>query len=83
MCTSAGGATLSLLAPLHFDYKLSLFNGPDLMALPGVKQAVNWALGVSRCMHCTAPDKCNQQCGKQCTTRYSYWWRTVSTGYWG
>jgi hypothetical protein len=46
---SAGGATLSLLAPLHFDYKLSLFNGPDLMALPGVKQAVNWALGVSRC----------------------------------
>jgi hypothetical protein len=44
----AGGATLSLLAPLHFDYKLSLFNGPDLMALPGVKQAVNWALGVSR-----------------------------------
>jgi hypothetical protein len=49
---AAGGATLSLLSPLHFDYKLSLFNGPDLMALPGVKQAVDWALGVSLLVCC-------------------------------
>eukprot|EP00882_Tetradesmus_deserticola_P015191 GHRQ01016176.1.p1 GENE.GHRQ01016176.1~~GHRQ01016176.1.p1 ORF type:complete len:457 (+),score=182.70 GHRQ01016176.1:470-1840(+) len=41
-----GGATLSLLAPLHFDAKLRLFNGPDVMALPGVKQAANWAMGL-------------------------------------
>ncbi|WIA39496.1 hypothetical protein OEZ86_005594 [Tetradesmus obliquus] len=41
-----GGATLSLLQPMHLDYSLRLFNGPDMMALPGVKQAVDWAIGM-------------------------------------
>ena len=35
-----GGASVSLLEVPHFDMKLRLFNGPDMMALPGIKDAV-------------------------------------------
>eukprot|EP00878_Enallax_costatus_P009636 GHUV01010067.1.p1 GENE.GHUV01010067.1~~GHUV01010067.1.p1 ORF type:complete len:515 (+),score=110.80 GHUV01010067.1:357-1901(+) len=37
-----GGATVSLLDVPHVDFRLSIFNGPDMMALPGIKFATRW-----------------------------------------
>lgn len=42
-----GGATLSLLGVPHVDFRLVLFGGPDLMALPGVKAATHMIIQVS------------------------------------
>jgi Ca2+-dependent lipid-binding protein len=39
-----GGVTLSLLDVPHFDFKLRLFGGPDVMAFPGVKEATRAAI---------------------------------------
>lgn len=43
-----GGVTISLLEVPHVDFKARLFNGPDVMAFPGVKEAtraaVSWAV---------------------------------------
>jgi hypothetical protein len=39
-----GGVTLSLLDVPHVDFKLRLFNGPDLMAFPGVQDATRAAI---------------------------------------
>lgn len=44
-----GGATVTLLSMPHFDFTLRLFNGPDMMAIPGVSEAIRWAVGVSLC----------------------------------
>ena len=41
-----GGAELSLLEAPHVDFKLRLFGGIDLMAVPGVKDAARWIVGV-------------------------------------
>lgn len=40
-----GGATVSLLSTPHVDFKLHLFNGPDMMALPGVKPIMDLVIG--------------------------------------
>ncbi|KAF8055094.1 SYT1 [Scenedesmus sp. PABB004] len=40
-----GGATVSLLSVPHVDFVLRLFNGPDLMALPGIKEATKFIIG--------------------------------------
>lgn len=43
-----GGVTISLLEIPHVDFKLRLFNGPDVMAFPGVKEVtrgvISWVV---------------------------------------
>lgn len=47
-----GGATISLLDIPHVDAKFRAFGGVDMMALPGIRELVRWAVkvGVAACL---------------------------------
>eukprot|EP00879_Flechtneria_rotunda_P030315 GHRR01032936.1.p1 GENE.GHRR01032936.1~~GHRR01032936.1.p1 ORF type:complete len:358 (+),score=59.35 GHRR01032936.1:742-1815(+) len=40
-----GCATVSVLGIPHIDFRMNLFNGPDVMALPGIKEVTRWVIG--------------------------------------
>lgn len=55
-----GGATVSLLDVPHFDCTVRLFNGPDLMALPGIKEATKFIIEVW--LQCSTAYFCRRAC---------------------
>lgn len=53
-----GGATVSLLDVPHVDFRLSMFNGPDIMALPGIRYATKAVIKVRRQLCCGNTSMC-------------------------
>jgi len=60
-----GGANISLLSVPHVDCTVRLFNGPDLMALPGIKELTKFIIGV-RPVALQASHTTQQPCHRLC-----------------